>query len=101
MLGGKRGIKRLDAKAGRVPRELIRRHERDGAESPDVSVVERSAVVERELDRRVAPFLWWQLAGVDEQRAGEARLNHEPLAGGQIEDDELGPTPDVLDRRVP
>src|SRR6185437_13830712 len=97
MLGGKRGIKRLEAETGRVLREFIRRHERGGAEPTDVAIVEGSAVVERELHRGVAALRGGQLTRVDEQRTGKARLNDQMLPPREIEDDEFGAAPDVFD----
>src|SRR6185503_5493921 len=93
MLCGKGGVKWLDAKRRGVGGESCRGHQRDGAESSDVAVVERAAVVENELERGIAALLIRKGAGVDEQRAGEARLHHDALTRREIQNHELGSPP--------
>ena len=53
MGSGERRVKRLDAQCRRVFGEPRRVHERDGAEAPDVAIVEVAAVVEDEAQRGV------------------------------------------------
>src|SRR4029079_12641806 len=50
-------------------------------------------VVEDELDGRVLAFALGKVAGVDQQRAGEPRLNDEPVAAREIEHDKLRASP--------
>ena len=55
MISGERAVKWLDAERStctRANRSGV--HQRDRAEPANVAVVERSAVVEHELDRRIA-----------------------------------------------
>lgn len=72
---GKGGVKRLDAEPASVLLESPRRHQSDGAKSSNVTIVQRSPVIERELERRISTFFRRKVAAVDEQGAGEARLN--------------------------
>src|SRR5690349_15695136 len=97
MLRREGAVKWLDAERGAVAREPVGVHECDGAESSNVAVVERSSIVENELDRRVPSFLVREIAGVDEQRAGESRLHHETIARRQVDHNELCSSPGSRD----
>ena len=97
MVGGEGGVKGLDAERGGIARESLGMHERDGAETADISVVDGATIIEPELDRRVRALAFGQVPVIDEQRASEARLNNESVSTGQVEDDELGATPAALD----
>src|SRR6266516_4228788 len=97
MFRGERGVKWLDTERRGVAFKSIGTHERESAEAPDIAVVERAAVVQRELDRRVLAFTVREVAGVDEQRTREPRLHDEVLAGRKVQDDELCATPAARD----
>ena len=100
MRGGERRVKWLDAERRHVFGETIGGHQGHRAEPPNVAVVERPAVVEREFDRRVAALVLRKSAAVDEQRAGEPRLHDDAVARRQVEHDELGAAPAARDRRA-
>src|SRR5690349_9695161 len=97
---GERRVKRLDAECPDVLGEPLRAHERDRAEAADVAVVELPAVREVEGDAEEAALALRDPARVDEQGAGEARLDDEPVAGGEVEDDQLRPAPRSVDTRA-
>src|SRR3954467_6546957 len=99
MLGGEGRVKGLDAQRRGIAGEAFRRHERDGAEAADVAVVNRAAVVQAELHRRVRTLALRQIPVIDEQRTGEAGLNDESVSAREIEHDELGAPPTALDDR--
>src|SRR5512132_3799357 len=89
-------VKGLDAERARVRVPSRRRHQRDRAEASNVAVVQGAAVVEAELERGVAALGVGERAvgwGVEQHRAGEARLHDYAVAGGKVEDDELGAAP--------
>ncbi len=98
LLGGKRGVKRLGAERRGVRMKPLGRHEGNGAESADVAVVECAAVVEVEVERGVLPLAGGEIAGVDEERPGEAGLHDEPVAGRKIDHGELSAPPAAEDR---
>ena len=100
MLCGERAVKWLDAERGCVAREPISVHQRDRSEPPNVPIVKRAAVVENELDGRVLALALRKVAGVDQERSGEPRLNHETVAAGEIEHDELRAPPGARDPRA-
>ena len=100
MLGGKRTVKWLDAEFSRVLFETIRIHQRNRSESPDVGVVQSSAVVEVEPQRRIVELGPRESAVVDQERAREARLYDDSVAGVEIDHHELGPAPAAEDRGV-
>jgi hypothetical protein len=60
--------------------------------------VEDAAVGELECQRGVLQLLSGQGAVVDQQRAGEARLDDEVIVGGQVEHDELRAAPAARER---
>src|SRR5690348_14257869 len=97
-----RRVKRLDAQPALVLREPRRRHEPDRAEAADVAVVQAAAVVEREGHAEELPLALRERsdAVVDEERAGEAGLDDEPVAGRQVEDHELRAPPRAVDARA-
>src|SRR5690348_1366355 len=100
MRGGERRVKGLDAKSSCISRELLGSHERDGPEPANVAVVECATVVELQRQGRIAPLVLGKIAGVDEERAGESRLNDKAVAAREIEYNELRPAPATLDRRA-
>src|SRR5438874_10896922 len=97
MLGRERRVKGLDAECCSVALESLCSHEGERPQSPDVTVVNGASVVELELNGRVFALAIGQPTGVNEQRSGESRLHDEAVAGGEVEDDELGATPAALD----
>src|SRR4051812_39733771 len=99
MLGGKARVKWLDAKRRSVFREALGRHQRDGSKAPNIAIVQRAAILQNELERRVRTLLVRKLSAVDEQRSGKAWLNDEPVSGGQIDHDQLRATPAPHDGR--
>ena len=80
MRGRERAVKWLDPKRGRVRLEARGRHHRHGPETPNVAVVQRSPVVERERDGRISALVRRETPVVDEQGPGKARLYDEPFA---------------------
>src|SRR5215203_2914824 len=94
------GVKRLDAERGGVVVPALRAHQRDGAEAADVAVMEGASVVETQVQRGVAALAVGEgmLRVLEQQRAGEAGLHHEPLARRQVEHDELRAPPGTLYR---
>src|SRR5215210_6524712 len=90
---GERRVKRLDAELRRVLIEAAGAHQRECPEATNVAVVKVPSVIETEANRRVWRFGLGQRAAGQEERAGEPRLNDDPLARVQIEDDQLGATP--------
>src|SRR5881227_2235994 len=97
-----RRVKRLDAEPALVLGEPVGRHERDRAKAADVAVVQAAAAVEGEghSQKRALTLGERRRAVVDEKCAGEARLDDEPVAGGEVEDDELRAPPRALDARA-
>src|ERR1044071_6047746 len=93
MFTGEERVKWLDPERRAVLLEARRGHERDGAQATDVPVVNRAAIGEDQLDRRVAAFVVGESAGVDEKRAGEARLHDDAIVARQVDHDELGAPP--------
>ena len=91
-------VKRLDSERRGVLREPFRRHQGDGSQTTNVAVVQRAAVVQSQLDRGIAALLFGQIASIDEERAGEARLHDEAVAGRQVDHDELRAAPASTDR---
>src|SRR3954469_22084301 len=100
MLACKGRVKGLDAKRRGVVRETLGSHQCEGAEASDIAIVNRSTVVQRELDGGVRALSVRKVARVDEQGAGEPRLNDDSITRREIEDDELSATPAALDDRV-
>src|SRR3954469_10616609 len=98
MLRGKVGVKGLDAKFGGVKLKPLGAHQRERAEPPNVPIMDRASVIESELHSRVRTLALRQVAPVDEERASEARLDDQPIAGREIEDDELRAPPTPRDR---
>src|SRR5437764_1125667 len=99
MLGGERRVKWLDAQRRRIGVETLRRHEGYRSEPPDVPIVERPAVIENELQRRIAALPLGKRPGIDEESAREARLNDDSIVRGEIENNELRAAPCSYDRR--
>src|SRR5437764_1990933 len=97
MLRRERGVKWLDTERGRVALESFGAHEREGPESPNVAVVDRPAVVKRELYRGVFTLSVGQIPIVNQQRTSEAGLHDETIASGEIQYDELRATPTTRD----
>src|SRR5689334_13045723 len=98
MIGGKGWVKGLDAEPSGIALEHLGRHQGDGAKTPYIAIMQRSTVAETELESRVAALLVGEIAAVDEQRAREARLNDDTVAGGEVHYYELGTSPRALDR---
>ena len=97
MLGGERGVKGLATEPGGVSGKPLLAHERQRAEPSNVAIVNRTTILEAKLNGRVRAFALRQISRVDEQRAGEAWLDNHAIAGGEIEDDELGASPTAID----
>ncbi len=97
---GKGRVKRLDAESASVFLESPRRHQSDGAKSSNVTIVQRSPVIEHELERRISTLFRRQIAAVDEQSASEARLNDYVVSRREVEHDQLRATPGAHNRRV-
>src|SRR4051812_48499165 len=100
MLGGEGRVKGLDAQRRGIAGEAFRGHERNGAKAADVTIVNRAAVVQAELYRRVRTLALRQVPVIDEERAGEAGLHDESVSTREIEHDELGAPPATLDDRA-
>src|SRR4051812_37616368 len=99
MLCGERGIKGFDAQGRCVRGEALLIHDRERAKASDVPVVERSRVRELERDGRVSTFILWKAPRViDQQSAGETRLNNDAIPRRQVDHDQLRATPASLDR---
>src|SRR4051794_37569917 len=99
MLAGKGGVKWFHPQIRRVLVEALRIHERHRAEPANVAIVQHATVGENELHVRVPELLCREIATVDQQSAGESWLHHDPVARGELEDDELGAPPAARDRR--
>src|SRR4029077_2112648 len=100
MRGRKCTVKRLDAEFPRVLFETIGIHKRSRSEASDVGVMQSSAVVEVESQRRIVELCARESAIVDEECAGEARLYNDPVTGVEIDHHQLCPAPTAKDRRV-
>jgi hypothetical protein len=55
--------------------------------------MQSSTVIEIESHRRVVELVARKMSVVDEQRAGESRLNDESIASVEVENNELGASP--------
>src|SRR6478609_10118341 len=88
MLRCERRVKRFRPQGAIEFRESRRRHEREGAEPANVTVRERAPITQREGYRDVGERLGWQRPVVDQERAGEARLDDEPIV--RVEEDHDG-----------
>jgi hypothetical protein len=97
MLGGELGVKWLDAQCVGVRAEALVAHQRNGSEPANVAVVHATSVVELDSERRIRQLFRGKFPVVDQQRAREARLHHDVVAGRQIEHDELGAAPAAFD----
>ena len=100
MLSSKRRVKWLDAESRVYESEAFRRHERNGPEAPNVSIVKRTTVVQLECNGRVATLALGQRSAIDQQGAGEPRLNEHMIARGHIYHDEFRSTPAPFDCRT-
>src|SRR3954471_24226583 len=98
MLRGKVGVKGLDAKFGGVKLKPLGSHQRERTEPPNVPVVNRAPVLESELHSRVRALSFGEVAAIDQKRASEARLDDQPIAGREVEDDELRAPPPPRNR---
>src|SRR3954470_23559672 len=98
MVRGKVRVKGLDAEFRRVELEPFGPHQRERAETANVPVMDRASVLEDELDGRVRALLLGKVAAIDEERAGEAWLDDEAVAGREVENHELGAPPPARDR---
>src|SRR5689334_3779786 len=97
MLCGEGRVKWLDAERLGVLRKALGAHQRERPESANVAIMNRASVGQRQLDRRVFSLAVGKIAGIDEQRTGEARLHDDPITGRKIEHDELGASPPASD----
>src|SRR5579862_721147 len=88
MIGRERGIKGLDAESARVCLKALRRHQRDGPQSPDISIDQLATIIERKLDGHI--FL---IAGAYQQCASKARLHSESVTRRQVKHHKLRPSP--------
>src|ERR1700730_14123192 len=100
MRGRKCTVKWLDAEFPRVLFETIGIHQRNRSESPDVGVMQRSAVVEVETQRRIVELGSRESPVVDQQSAREARLYHDPITRVEINHHQLCPAPAAKDRGI-
>ena len=100
MICRERAVKGLDAERRRVAREPAGIHQCHRSKPTNVAVVQRSTIVEDELDRRVLALAFWKMAGVNQQGAREARLDDKALASREVEDDELRAPPRSGDPRA-
>src|SRR6478672_4118570 len=80
-------VKRLGPQRGVEFRETAWGHERERAQTTHVTVGERASIIELEAHRDVPPGLGWERSIVDEQRPGEARLDHQLVARVERHDD--------------
>ena len=92
-------VKRFGAQSGIQFRKTQRSHQGEGAEPADVAVGESASVVQSERDGYVAERFGRKGAVVDEERAGEARLDHDSVAGVEGDHDGLGAAVAALDAR--
>ena len=93
MICGELAVKWLDAERCGVAVEPLGIHQCDGAQPTDVAIVQRSTVVENELDGRVLALALRKIPGVNQQSAREARLDDQTFARREIEHDELRAPP--------
>src|SRR6185436_9392368 len=98
MLASEARVKRLDAERAGVLREPFVGHERHCSKPTNVAVVQRASIVQPELDRRVAPLVFREIAAIYQESAGKARLNDNAVASREIDHDELGASPAAFDR---
>src|SRR5450432_2209930 len=90
-------VKRFGAQSGIEFLESPRSHECEGPETPNVAVGEGTAVVESEADGYVAQRIERKRSVVDEECAGEARLDDDAVAAVERDDDGLGAAVAPLD----
>src|SRR5690242_19667189 len=83
-----RGVKRFRPENGVEFRETRRRHEREGAEPPNVAVHEAAPILQPEGDGDVRQRLGRKGAVVHQECSGEARLDDDPIA--RVEYDDYG-----------
>src|SRR3977135_3320520 len=100
MRGRKCTVKWLDAEFPRVLFETIGIHQRNRSKSPDVGVMQSSAVVEVEPQRGIIELRPRESAVIDQQRAREARLYHDSIARVEIEHHQLCPAPAAKNRAI-
>src|SRR6476659_9519379 len=92
-----RTVKWLDAEFPRVLFETIGIHQRNCAESSHIGVMQSSAVVEIETHRRIVELVAVKISVVYQERACEARLYDEAIAGVEVDDYQFGATPAAKD----
>src|SRR6059058_1770172 len=97
MSSGKGWVKWLDAQSAGVFVEARGIHECHGPEAAHVAVVKCASIVEGELHRRVLAQLRRKRAVVDQESARKPRLHDEPIAGGEVQHDQLRTAPRSFD----
>src|SRR5689334_3804112 len=100
MICGERAVKWLNAQRRCIARESFGVHQRDRSQPPDIAVVQRSTIVENELDRRILALPLRKISGVNQQGAREARLNDQAFTSREVEHDELRAPPGPGDLRA-
>src|SRR5438045_7073448 len=100
MRGSEGTVKRLDTKFRRVLLEAISIHKRDRAEPAHIGVVQSSAIVELEPQRRILELVAVEMSVIYEKRTGEPRLHDDTISALEIDHHQLCPSPAAEDRRV-
>src|SRR5258708_24014767 len=90
-------VKRLRAQSTRVGGKALFSHQTHGTKATNVSVVETTAIVQGEVERRRLSLVRGNWA--EEQGTRKARLHDESLGVPEIEHHQLGPAPDANDVR--
>src|SRR5437763_579473 len=73
---------------------------RDGAEPAHIGVVQSSAIVQIEAQRRILELVAVEMSVIYEKRAGEARLHDDAISGLEVDHHQLCPSPAAQDSRV-
>src|SRR5438034_10937477 len=97
MRGRELTVKWLHAEFARVLFETTRIHQRNSSEPTYVGVMQSSSIVEIDPQRRIVELRWTEVAAIDQQGPGKARLNHDPITGVEIDYYELRATPAAQD----
>src|SRR5690606_38064409 len=93
-------VKWLHTEAPLVLGPALRGEQAYGAQPAYIAVVQSSAVVEQKVERGVGSVTLVQVAIVQQQATGKSRLYGQPVAGREVEDDQLCTTPGALNARA-
>src|SRR4051812_44840625 len=97
MRGGEGGVKWLDAQRAGICGKAFRRHQRHGAETADVAVMQVASVVEREVQGRKGSLAVRERTAREQEGAREARLHDNAIARREVDHHKLRAAPAPLD----